>query len=156
MPEHDRKDTGLQDLEVKDRTNTYRIGARHSFSPGSDLVGNFTYQDADNDFDDTIPLNPADTGVPPPPVEDVFEARGDQDAYSGELQHLFRSRYVNTVAGGGYFRVEQDFRFDESFFWPVVTPPVFFGSFPSKAKFDIDHYNAYLYSYIKPLENLTL
>ena len=29
------------------------------------------------------------------------------------------------------------------------------GSFPSEAKFDIDHYNVYLYSYLKPLKSLT-
>lgn len=144
----------LPDIDVSDRTNTYRVGARHLFSPGSTLIGNFTYQDADNDLSDVIPLN--FSGVSPPPVEDYFDVDVDQYAYSGELQHLFRSPYVNTVTGGGYFHVQQDFDFNHSVFWPVVDPPIFFGSSTRQAKFDINHYNVYFYSYIKPLDNLLL
>jgi outer membrane receptor protein involved in Fe transport len=37
-----------------------------------------------------------------------------------------------------------------------VTPPLFFGTFPSRLRLDIDHYNLYLYSYIKPVKDLTV
>ncbi len=34
--------------------------------------------------------------------------RSDEDAYTAELQHLFRSQYLNIVAGGGYFRYRSE------------------------------------------------
>ncbi len=77
--------------------------------------------------------------------------------YSGELQYLFRSKYVNIIIGGGYFAIDRRIlilREDLSF--PIVEPPVFIGSFPEKIDENVDHTNVYLYSNYKPIENLTL
>jgi Tfp pilus assembly protein PilF/opacity protein-like surface antigen len=146
----------LPNLNVEDNTDTYRLGLRHSFSPGSDLIGNFMYQKGDNRFFDVIPLDPALTGFPSPPIEDSTDAKANQDAYSSELQHLFRSSYITTVAGGGYFKIKQDVDLADDLSWPGESPPLSLGSFRSKAKFDIDHYNVYLYSYLNLLKNITL
>jgi Tfp pilus assembly protein PilF len=150
------EDNDLPDLEQEEKLSTYRLGLRHAFSPSSNLIGNFSYQKSDLDAFDIVPIDPDDTGLPPPPAELFIDADGDQDAYSAELQHLFRSNYVNTVVGGGYFRIEQDFDFDQDLFFPIIDPPIFLGSFDAKSELDTDHYNAYLYSYLNFLKNVTL
>jgi outer membrane receptor protein involved in Fe transport len=89
-------------------------------------------------------------------VEDAYSAKADQDARSGELQHLFRTQYVNTVAGIGYFSVNQDLRYREDFTWPGLTPPLFLFTTTRRSNLEIDHTNIYVYSYIKLLKELTL
>ncbi len=46
------EDDFLPNLEEDDETNSVRLGFRHAFSPGSDLIGNFQYQDADRSLKD--------------------------------------------------------------------------------------------------------
>ena len=40
--------------------------------------------------------------------------------------------------------------------WPGTDPPTEIFSFTDPLQFDTDHYNLYAYTYIRPLENLTL
>ena len=81
-----------------------------------------------------------------------IDTKYDDDAYSGELQYLFRSKYIKIVIGAGYFR----HRFDEiilssySIFLPP-TPRFLSMTFNG----DIDHTNLYLYSYINFPKNVT-
>jgi outer membrane receptor for ferrienterochelin and colicin len=151
------EDNDFPDLNQEDQTDTYRLGFRHAFSPGSNLIGNFSYQDKEGKFFNVTPQDPAETFFPPPPVESHVDEKDSTDAYSAELQHLFRSDYINTVTGGGYFRVEQKFQFTEDWFWPITSPPIYLGPVPrSDVKFDTDHYNVYLYAYLNPLESLTV
>ena len=114
------EDDFLPDLDQEDNTKTARLGLRHAFTPGSTLIGNFSYQDADRDLSDIIFI---DTPAGPPPLEEFFGIDGDEDAYSGELQHLFRSKHVNTVAGAGYFDIEFDRVFTDEVFDPFFDPP---------------------------------
>jgi tetratricopeptide (TPR) repeat protein len=111
----------------RDTTNTARIGFHHSFMPGLDVIGNFSYQDKNRQV-----LNPPFAVI-----------EGDDEAYGGELQFLFRSKYLNAVAGGGFFDIN------------AKDTVNFLGTI-----FDVDldsnHTNFYLYTYIKPLKNLTL
>jgi hypothetical protein len=113
---------------TEERRKTFRLGARHSFSPGSILLGSFLYQDADIDITDP---------------DSFYTADYPEDAYGGELQHLFRSQYVNLVTGGGYFDI--DGKIDQDIF-----------GFPlPRVDTDAEHTNVYLYSYINVLDNLT-
>jgi hypothetical protein len=73
-----------------------------------------------------------------------------EDAWSGEMQGLFRSRYVDLVGGVGYFNVNGDF--NETFL-TVLAPPN--DILLSSISTNLTHTNLYLYSYIKPLSNLT-
>jgi hypothetical protein len=146
------EDDFLPDLRQEDKTETTRVGFRHEFSPASTFLGNFAYQNADRDLDDLIFI---DIGVPPP-LEEFFAIKGDEEAYSGELQHLFRSECVNTVVGGGYFDIDLDRTFTDEVFDPFFTPPLLLFSATEKVKTDIDHYNVYAYSYINVMDNLTL
>ncbi|MBC2734522.1 MAG: TonB-dependent receptor [Desulfobacteraceae bacterium] len=146
------EDDFLPDLRQKDETDSTRIGFRHEFSPSSTLIGNFSYQDADRDLDDLIFI---DIGFPPM-LEEFFAIEGNEEAYSGELQHLFRSAYVNTVVGGGYFDIDLDRTITDEVFDPFFTPPFLIVSSTERVKTDIDHYNVYGYSYVNILDNLTL
>jgi outer membrane receptor protein involved in Fe transport len=99
-------------------------------------------------------FDPSITFFPPPLVSNLRNADVDEDAYTAELQHLFRSQYVNTVAGGGYFYIDQDIDTLSEFYWPTISPPnLLFPPAPGEVDFEIDHYNVYLYSYINlPLD----
>jgi outer membrane receptor for ferrienterochelin and colicin len=135
---------------------TARLGFRHSFSPSSIFLANFSYNETDDDIIDALyGLDDSITGFPPPLVSDVFNFRSHEEAYTAELQHLFRSQYVNTVAGGGYFYIDQDVDLLDEYFWPTVSPPDFLFAATDEADFDIDYYSVYLYSYLNFLENLT-
>jgi len=153
---HFFEDNILPFFREEDETETVRLGLRHSFSPGSILIGNFQYSEGETKQSDRWLFDPGDFGLPLPPVEDYINYFIEDDAYSGELSYLFRSHYVDLVGGAGAFIIDQDIDFIDSLFWPGVDPPLFFGTFTSFLRAEIEHYNLYLYSYIKPLENLVL
>jgi hypothetical protein len=138
------KDDFLPNLHQDDNINSFRLGFRNAFSPRSDLIGNFQYQDADDRIQDK-----------PDPFFDV-DIKFEDDAYGGELQHLFRSKFVNVTSGVGYFDIDAKIRATISLNLPP--PPFGPGTIIDEVTFDddVNHANVYLYSYIKPLENLTL
>ena len=130
--------------ETKDNSDYYRFGLRHSWSPSSVTLASITYLDQDR----KTTFDQDDLGFP---VTAFKGENPNEDGYSGEIQHLFRSQYLNLVAGGGYFKVDSRFEVTVDTVFP---PP--FDVFESNVDQDLKHYNAYAYSYIKPLENLTL
>ena len=122
-------------LRNTEERNTYRLGVRHSFSPNSIFLGSFMYADAE------FRVKDEDPGF------FQVELKRPEDAYSGELQHHFRSQYVDLVSGVGYFDI--DGRIDATTFLPPTDV------FRETTSTDLQHLNLYLYSYIKPLRNLT-
>src|SRR5262249_37920917 len=91
------------------------------------------------------------------------DIRTPESALSGEVQHLFRSRYVNFVSGVGHFHIDGRFKTTLDFQsliipLPPPLPPVIIPAqrISTNEDDDVTHTNAYLYSYIKPLEDLTL
>jgi Tfp pilus assembly protein PilF len=133
------KDDILPTVRQTDETNSFRLGFRHEFSPASKLIGNFSYQVADRTYTEN-----------PDPFFTLFDIDDDdEEALGGEMQYLFRSHYVNFVAGGGYFEIDRKdkiaFEFDLP---PVIREEL-------KVDSSVDHANAYLYSYVKPIKNLT-
>jgi tetratricopeptide (TPR) repeat protein len=169
---NDRGDTQLRffsddfrpDRSQETKTNTVRAGFRQTFSPSSILIGNFAYQKLTDSFYDFGFIDPADIGAPlPPPPPYIRSDLGlntDQNGYTGELSHLFRSQYVNTVAGAGYVRVNQEVIQGTLLTYPgnpdFGIPPITADNTTTDTDSDIDHFNLYLYAYIKPLNNLTL
>ena len=152
------EDDFLPNLRQKDKNESVRLGLRHAFTPSSILIGNFAYLDSDRSEVDE-------------PIPDIFstELDGDDKSYGGELSYLFRSEYVNFVGGGGYFKIDSDdVIIDEFVLPPIILPPPIPGLPPielpapppdittQKVDRNIDHTNFYLYSYIKPLQTLTL
>jgi outer membrane receptor protein involved in Fe transport len=91
-------------------------------------------------------------------VLEVDFNQSHQTSIGGELQHLFRSRYVNVTSGGGYFDVSDSVRqlvtFGPPFIpGPPITPPTI--DIRGKTGLNLQHANGYVYSYISPLKNLT-
>jgi tetratricopeptide (TPR) repeat protein len=140
--------------------NTARIGGRHSFTPNSILLANFSYTKSSN-ITTFAPPNapPVDIGVPVP--VSLVQLNGKefkQDAYTAEVQHQFRSHYLNVVTGAGYAH--------QNGHPPLIVDLNLDSVFgPGNANFNIinqavpleyQHYNAYVYGYFKPLQNLTL
>jgi Flp pilus assembly protein TadD len=119
--------------------NTFRVGGRHAFSPNSILLASLTYQKAD------VRLKDNEVGLP----EEFADLRRPERAYSAELQHLFRSRYVNLTTGFGYFDIHG--RIDRGF--GFIIPPLF--TIEDRVELDLVHYNAYAYAQITPMRSLT-
>jgi tetratricopeptide (TPR) repeat protein len=133
-------------VREKAETYTYRIGLRHAFSPESIILGSFTYQHKDTTLHDepTVPfINSIDDHFP------------DEKAFSGEMQYLFRSKYINLVSGIGYFKVDakEELTLDLN----LPPPPDGPGQTISMDTLDNDvkHFNLYVYSYLSLLKNVT-
>jgi hypothetical protein len=131
--------------------NNYRLGARHAFSPSSTLLGSFSYQEGN--------FREKHEPFPQPGVLLVDFDQPDQKSIGGEVQHLFRSPYINVTSGGGYFDVndalEQLVRFGPPFIpGPPITPPTI--DVTGNTELDLRHGNAYAYSYINFIKNLTI
>jgi Tfp pilus assembly protein PilF len=131
--------------------NTLRLGGKHAFTPNSILLGNFVYQDGE--FRETHDPFPQEG------VEFVDFNQPDQESIGGEVQHLYRSVYFNLVTGGGYFDVDDDVEqlltFGPPFIpGPPLSPPTI--DITDQFGLNLKHGNLYGYSYIKPVDNLTL
>jgi tetratricopeptide (TPR) repeat protein len=141
--------TDFPDLTQEEKKKTWRVGFRHAFSPGSLLIGNFSYQDLKSNQFNVWNFDPFPVfGVTAPPfpfIEDANDINIDQEAYSAELQQLFNLKYLKFVAGAGYFTIDQDWIINDQLFWEPVgfAPPM-----SEEQSYEIDHYNLYLYSYI--------
>ena len=129
----------LLHLREKDETKSFRFGFHHAFSPRSDLIGSFMYQDAEPRMRIYGLLDALN-----------IKSKADEDSFNGELQHLFRSERFNIVTGAGHFYIKQkDINFTELFVFP-------FGTFSEIMKSNIRHTNLYLYSQINYPKTLTL
>ena len=124
-------------------TDSIRLGFHQGLWPGSDLIGNFMYQWADRTVNDVID----------PVFAPFFSIKGDDKAFSGELQHLFKWKYIKTIFGGGYFDI--DSKDDLLLLITNPVPPPNFFSFPSESPGDVRHGNLYLYSYINYPKDVT-
>jgi tetratricopeptide (TPR) repeat protein len=135
------QDDFLPELRTKAETQSYRAGLRHAFSPDSVILGSFMYSHRDEFSHDEAPpvINAIDIQTP------------DIGAYSGELQHLFRSQYVNITSGVGHFDISRKQQTAIKFI-----PDLEFLNQSETVNLDTGHTNVYLYSYINPLNNLTV
>jgi len=124
-------------------TSSYRLGLRHAFAPDSIVLASFIYQHRDS----------SQTDSPGPILVGLKDRFPDQNAFSGELQHLFRTRPVSITSGFGYFSVNathdvrQEFDFTSFGGEPLTVRTV--------TNEDVRHANLYLYSYVSVLPTLT-
>ncbi len=129
-------DDFLPNLHKKDRTDTFRLGLHHAISPASDLIGHLQYSEADrSDRDSDLFLT-------------RFDVETKEEALGGELEYLLRTKSFNIVTGAGYFKIKAD----DNIFVDILEEPVVRETLDSGA----NHANFFLYSYVKPSENLTV
>ena len=105
------KDNDLPFFRDDSQVHSVRVGGRHAFSPSSILIGNFQYSNSESDQHDRFFFDPAAFGLTPPPIKDFIDSSGEDDAFSGELSHLYRSQYVDIVSGAGAFRINTEYTF---------------------------------------------
>ncbi|MGA1867265.1 MAG: TonB-dependent receptor domain-containing protein [bacterium] len=127
-------------------TASYRIGFRHSFSPGSILLASFMYHDIDCQLQDE----------PTVPFIDSINTKINENSMSSEFQHLCCLKHMSIISGVGYFNINgKDETTTELNFPP---PPI--GPGPSTnfqlSDRDVEHTNLYIYSHISSLKNVTL
>lgn len=126
--------------EENEERNSIRLGLHHAFAPNSDILGSFMYQHRSTSSQDR----------PNEFITLIDEQFPDQQALSGEIQHLFRSNFVNLTSGIGYFDInakrEQTLEF---------LPELSFLNQQTTTSEDAQHLNLYLYSYLNLLKNVT-
>lgn len=130
------QDAYLPGLTDEQQRNTFRVGGRHTFSPGSILLASFTYQDSD--INTRVELGP----------DFYFESTVPQKSYGTEVQHLYRSRYLNLTSGVGYFNIDGELQARlgiDGFVEELPTTPTNF-----------DQVNLYAYANVKPATNVIL
>ena len=134
-------DNFVPNENTDDQNQSIRFGFRHAFTPNSQLIGNFVYQKAEEDVITS-----------PVPFVPFLDVKGNRRAFSGEVQHLFRSNYIDIVSGVGHFHINgADKNAIKGFFPPDI---ITFLTFTNSR--DVRHTNVYLYSYARLLKNLAL
>lgn len=149
-------DNYLSTLREDEYMRTTRFGFHHAFSPNSDLLGSFIYQNADFEtgfnFDFLLPLFPLPPGQVNVDIRDVT----DEDGYLAEIQHIFRTKSVRLVSGAGYFDADRKTKLIETDNVSLPFPPFSDSSTTvTPGESDLDHTNLYLYSLINYPENVT-
>ena len=143
--------------------NTGRVGLRHSFTPNSILLGNFSYTKSSSALTVTPPNAPpvdlgGGGGGPFVPISFV-QANGKDfktDAFTAEGQYQFLSQYLNIVTGVGYAQQNGNPRLRVDLDFTSLGLSQFFNVFNDKFPQYVQHYNAYAYGYFKPRSNLTV
>ncbi len=143
-------------LRNAEESDTYRLGARHTFSPQSTLIGSFVYQDRDT----TATLSQPPDFVLGIPGVDAAVKLPNERARSAELQHLFRSNRFNLRSGVGYFDVDRTEEVETTLVIPLPSPPFPPGStdtvpLPTTVTdAQTKHLNAYMYDTLLLAENV--
>jgi tetratricopeptide (TPR) repeat protein len=134
-------DDVFPDERNTEERHTYRLGARHAFSPGSIALGSFIYSTADSSTVERQLAAPVNS----------LELTSSQESFSGELQHLFRSRYVNLTTGGGYAKVDGPI---DGIIRLDLPPPLDIAELEREFT-DVRHWNMYAYAHLNLLEDVT-
>ncbi len=119
------------------QTNTYRLGLRHSFSPGSDMIVSLMGSNIDES------INNHDEFV-------TTEIDENTKGYLGETLHYYRREKLSLITGIGYYNAElkKSLKF-------ISANPEIFPDFISRQKPDKHHFNGYIYPFIHWSKDLT-
>jgi tetratricopeptide (TPR) repeat protein len=141
-------------LRNRDKGDTYRLGARHTFSPASTLIASFIHQDRDISAQLSSPV---DFTLGIPGVNATITQ--PQNASGFEVQHLFRSERLRLRTGIGYVDVDRTENQDATLVIPLPSPPFppgFTTSVPSQSSTPASskHTNGYAYGTLVATTNL--
>lgn len=136
--------------------HTLRVGGRHDFSENSTILGSFVYQKADTSLKDRKFPNPFFADLP----IDTLDLFSDipENAYSAEVQHLYKKPNFKLTSGLGYFHINGTLDLNVNADLTPLDPelpdkyPLISAEIPTR----IRHVNAYSYAYINPIDDLTL
>jgi tetratricopeptide (TPR) repeat protein len=135
-------DDVFPDEKNRTETQTGRFGLRHAFSPDSVFLTSFIYQDAQFSVHESV--------IPQSRIFRFSDQRRPETSFSSEIQHLFRSTYLNLTSGVGY--AQSDGKVDTAV-GTILPPPN--NLLSSTSSTDLKHTNLYVYSYVNALKNVT-
>lgn len=121
-------------------TRSVRFGFHHAFSAESDVIASVIYQNVDDELRNIFPFA-------------AIDFVSDEDGFLGEIQHLFRSKELSIIAGGGHVSTDGK---EVNTIQSVLPFPPFSVTTTTVDETDIRHTNVYLYSQIAYLKDLTL
>ena len=140
-------------FKQEEQTDSVRLGLRHSFTPNSDLIASFIYQNTDFK---TKAFSADSAGS-----LDLAKHL-DEDGWVGEIRHLFHWKRFYVTGGVGRFssdRKDNDSTILDVFPFSVPFPPFVIDPDPAPGRIlrdnDIRHTNFYLYSQINFPKNIT-
>ncbi len=117
----------LPELTKSEESHSFRLGMRHEFGPGNDLLFSWSYRDTQST---TQPFS-------------TYTSQIDQHGFLAEAQHLLRWDNLKLTSGLGHFNSDRK-DMDTYSGYPTQTTQGI-----------IRHTNAYLYSLITYSDNLT-
>jgi tetratricopeptide (TPR) repeat protein len=126
--------------------NTYRLGARHSWSPNALSLASLTYSEAKFGAFDT------EGAFIAPGFITFVGLKEPQKAVGAELQQQYRAPLFNIVGGIGYFDRDSTSTVTTH---TILEPPDDVQQFPTTDT-SVKHTNVYAYSYLNFLRNATL
>jgi tetratricopeptide (TPR) repeat protein len=127
---------------IDEERQSFRLGLKQAFAPNSILLGSFIFNKVDYTLNDNQPVSDVSTS---------YAIKNPETAFSGEVQHLFRSEYFSLTSGMGYNQIDGDM---ETNLRTVLPSP--YDLIQSKISTDISHLNLYIYSNITPFKNLVI
>jgi tetratricopeptide (TPR) repeat protein len=149
------EDDFIPSMHQKEETDSLRFGFHHGFSPGSDLIGSFVYQEADASVD----FKPS-SAMQDDPILRLIDAEADEDSYMAELQHLLRTKYFHLISGAGYSDVGSTQSITREAGLPLPEPLRDLSPFVLRDEetqhVDVEHTNVYLYSNIYLTKDVTV
>jgi tetratricopeptide (TPR) repeat protein len=149
----DRGDTQTRFLEsdisptarFQRNSDLFRLGGRYAINAENTIIATAMRAELDvNQWDKQFPSFCCGTGN--------YTQLTPSKAYGGEIQHLFRSEYIDLISGAGYVNVASQYGINFKGFDPSGTP------FEDNLATDtsIEHFNIYSYGHVKPFSNFML
>jgi tetratricopeptide (TPR) repeat protein len=129
---------GLTGLSNSAKTETLRLGARHSFSPQWMLLASYMHQ---NDEREAVDVTDPDA------VATITEPDNDSDGLEAQL--LYRGDRFSLVTGAGTYKLDRPSTI-------VLDAPAAFLNITEVGNDDVEHTNLYAYGLLNVLPSLTL
>jgi tetratricopeptide (TPR) repeat protein len=129
----------LRDFRQERQTGSVRLGLRHAFTPHSNTIASFIYEDADTETHGFLsPLR--------------FTTDTQNKGYMTEVQHLLRYDHFSLIGGAGHFSSDREDLSRQFISLPEGSPVPLM---PEKDEPNIRHTNLYIYSLIHYPQDVT-
>lgn len=161
------EDDVLPNKREESEDKSMRFGLRHSLTSKSDIIATVVYKDSDDRLNDITEDNDVSSIVaslgppftafcPSPTLSDTTTVLSDDDdGYTAEIQHQFRSERFNIISGAGLFSGDNRNVIDLTI--PILCPPLPLLNLEATSVDEtyLQHINFYVYSNITYPKNMT-